>query len=148
MRKGQSAMEYLMTYGWAILIVIIAGGVIWYYASQATTSAGPTKGGFSTVDVDSPWSLSGATGTLTFKAINKVGKDINITAVYANGVMTNQNVAVSSGATSGWITAAIGSTGTSGSSYQLSPVAIQYYLASDSSKTPFNATGTLSGARQ
>ena len=30
-RKGQSALEYLMTYGWAILIIIIVGGVLYYY---------------------------------------------------------------------------------------------------------------------
>jgi uncharacterized protein (UPF0333 family) len=28
--KGQGAMEYLMTYGWAILVVVIIGGVMWY----------------------------------------------------------------------------------------------------------------------
>lgn len=29
MRKGQTALEYLMTYGWAILIVIIAVGALY-----------------------------------------------------------------------------------------------------------------------
>ena len=28
-KKGQGAMEYLMTYGWAILVVIIVGVVLW-----------------------------------------------------------------------------------------------------------------------
>jgi len=28
-RKGQGAMEYLMTYGWAILVVMIVGIVMW-----------------------------------------------------------------------------------------------------------------------
>ena len=28
-RKGQGAMEYLMTYGWAILVVMIVGVVLW-----------------------------------------------------------------------------------------------------------------------
>jgi len=28
-KKGQGAMEYLMTYGWAIMIVLIAGIVLW-----------------------------------------------------------------------------------------------------------------------
>ena len=30
-RKGQAAMEFLMTYGWAILVAIIAIGVLAYY---------------------------------------------------------------------------------------------------------------------
>jgi len=29
-KKGQSAMEYLMTYGWAILIILIAIGALFY----------------------------------------------------------------------------------------------------------------------
>ena len=29
-RKSQSAMEYLMTYGWAILVVLIALGALFY----------------------------------------------------------------------------------------------------------------------
>lgn len=31
MRKGQAAMEFLMTYGWAILVVLIALGALVYF---------------------------------------------------------------------------------------------------------------------
>lgn len=31
MRKGQAAMEFLMTYGWAILVVLIAIGALVYF---------------------------------------------------------------------------------------------------------------------
>ncbi len=148
-KKGQSAMEYLMTYGWAILIVIIAGGVIWYYASQGTTAGGAVKGGFSNIDVDSPWSVNPA-GTLSMKAINKVGKDVTIDAIYVNGVsktIAPTTVTVSSGATSAWIDVTSAATaGSSGSSYKLDSVAIQYYLGTDTSKK-FNSTGTMSGTR-
>lgn len=147
MKKGQSAMEYLMTYGWAILIVIIAGGVIWYYASGATTAATATKTGFSNVDVDSPWSLNSA-GTLSIKAINKVGKDINVTAVYIDRTFKTNilgGLVVSAGSTSDWISAT-GSTGSSGSSYKID-VALEYYLTSDAQKKLFNSTGTVGGTR-
>ncbi|NYZ78872.1 hypothetical protein H0N99_01875, partial [Candidatus Micrarchaeota archaeon] len=30
MRKGQTAMEYLMTYGWAILIIMVVLAVLFY----------------------------------------------------------------------------------------------------------------------
>lgn len=146
-RKGQSAMEYLMTYGWAILIVIIAGGVIWYYASGATTSAASVKTGFANVDVDSPWSLNSA-GTLSVKAINKVGKDITIDAVFIDGVsktIAPSTLTISAGGTSGWVDVTTGSTGTSGSQYKAN-VAIQYYLGTDASKK-FNSTGTVGGTR-
>ena len=29
-RKGQGAMEYVMVYGWAIMVVIVAGVALWY----------------------------------------------------------------------------------------------------------------------
>src|SRR3990172_5496316 len=28
MRKGQGAMEYLMTYGWALLVIVVVGGAL------------------------------------------------------------------------------------------------------------------------
>ena len=28
-RKGQSATEYLMTYGWAVLAIVVVAGVMW-----------------------------------------------------------------------------------------------------------------------
>jgi uncharacterized protein (UPF0333 family) len=31
MRKGQAAMEFLMTYGWAILVVLAAIGALAYF---------------------------------------------------------------------------------------------------------------------
>ena len=31
MDKGQSALEYLVTYGWAILAIVIIAGVLWYF---------------------------------------------------------------------------------------------------------------------
>lgn len=38
--KGQGAMEYLMTYGWAILVVIIVGIVLWQSGVFGTGSGG------------------------------------------------------------------------------------------------------------
>lgn len=31
MKKGQTALEYLITYGWAILIILVVLAVLWYY---------------------------------------------------------------------------------------------------------------------
>ena len=31
MRKGQSALEYLVTYGWAILAIVIIAATLWYF---------------------------------------------------------------------------------------------------------------------
>ncbi|VVB68283.1 Uncharacterised protein [Candidatus Norongarragalina meridionalis] len=31
MKRGQSALEYLVTYGWAILAIVIIAAVLWYF---------------------------------------------------------------------------------------------------------------------
>lgn len=39
-RRGQAAMEFLMTYGWAILAAIIVVGVLWYIIGNPANLAG------------------------------------------------------------------------------------------------------------
>jgi len=41
--KGQTAMEYFMTYGWAILIILIVGGLLVYYGVFSIQISSPTK---------------------------------------------------------------------------------------------------------
>ncbi len=40
MKKAQGALEYLMTYGWAILVVVIVGLVLWRSGVFGTSSTG------------------------------------------------------------------------------------------------------------
>jgi len=83
MRKGQTAMEYLMTYGWAILIILIVGGLLVYYG-VFSIKPGTSKQGFGMVDVSSPWDYkitSTNTVNLTFRVENRVGQPITITGV-------------------------------------------------------------------
>lgn len=49
MRKGQTALEYLMTYGWAILIIVIVGAALYALGvfSPGTFAAGKACLGFS-----------------------------------------------------------------------------------------------------
>jgi len=39
-KKGQAAMEFLMTYGWAILAAVIVVGVLWYIIGNPANLAG------------------------------------------------------------------------------------------------------------
>ncbi len=143
-QKGQAAMENLMTYGWAILIVVVVAGVLAYYGvfSPKVTA----KTGFSQVDVVSPWNLK-ANGDLVIQVQNKVGQDISINKIYAGGVVADiVDVAVASGATSTAITASFaGLAGTSGSQFNIKDVAIEYTVTS--SGAVLNSTGTLAGQR-
>jgi len=80
--KGQTAIEYLMTYGWAILIILIVAGVLAYYGIFAPSGfLGPTARGFGQVQVLNPWSLSATTGALTLNLENRVGGTISVTNV-------------------------------------------------------------------
>jgi hypothetical protein len=45
-RKGQGAMEYLMTYGWAVLVVMIVGVVMWQMGIFNLGSTAVTSSGF------------------------------------------------------------------------------------------------------
>lgn len=49
-KKGQGAMEYLMTYGWAILVVIIVGIVLWQSGVFGTGGGGTS--GFDKVRIE------------------------------------------------------------------------------------------------
>lgn len=69
MKKAQTALEYLMTYGWAILIIIIVGAAL--YA----------------LGVFSPGTFTGkrSTGFSTFQMVDfKVDTDANLTLVFGN----------------------------------------------------------------
>ncbi len=39
-KRGQAAMEFLMTYGWAILAAVIVVGVLWYLIGDPSSLAG------------------------------------------------------------------------------------------------------------
>jgi len=80
MDKAQSAMEYLMTYGWAILIiaivfsVLVASGVFSpnsFVTPSCTLPAGLSCGNF----------FLYANGTLSVQIINSMQDPLNITAV-------------------------------------------------------------------
>jgi len=80
--KGQTAVEYLMTYGWAILIILIVAGVLAYYGIFAPAGfLGPTARGFGQVQVLNPWSLLSTNGAITMNIGNRVGETIIVTSI-------------------------------------------------------------------
>jgi len=148
MMKGQTAVEYLMTYGWAILIILIVAGVLAYYGIFAPAGfLGPSASGFAQVYVLSPWDFK-TDGNLTLQIENRVGTSINVTNIYgAVGTSTGSdtvNEVISAGAKSDFIIAILGLSGTSGETYQLD-LSIEYYTTDPT--VLFNSTGTLRGTR-
>lgn len=79
-KKGQGAMEYLMTYGWAILVVMIVGVVLWQLGIfNLGGTVSKTMSGFGALrPVD--WSMSTA-GNEQIVLINGEGTNVNIKTV-------------------------------------------------------------------
>ncbi len=73
--KGQGAMEYLMTYGWAIMVVMIVGVVLWQMGIFKMGSGGTGMSGFGAVKpLDH---TSTGAGNLDLTLTNGVGARIN-----------------------------------------------------------------------
>ncbi len=82
MKKGQTAMEYLMTYGWAILIILIVGAVLAYYGifnpAALTPKGGCTSGSLYIASTD--WFYD-PSGNVTIRIENRAGQDVNLSNV-------------------------------------------------------------------
>ncbi len=152
--KGQSAIEYLMTYGWAILIILIVAGVLaWYGFFNPAASLPATKTGFSELDVVSPWDMSSA-DVLRIELENRVGQTINITSITVDEGTTLPTSPTSCTGFTPFTIAAGGrsalqtlncsgaSTGSTGDNYNV--YVIVTYTAG--SLTGLKSTGTLSGS--
>ena len=85
-KKAQSAMEYLMTYGWAILIVIIVAAALYALGVfNPATFAGRTSTGFTQLGAPSDWDLTTAgNGQLKITlANNKIASQVTIKTITA-----------------------------------------------------------------
>jgi len=98
-RKGQSAIEYLMTYGWMLLVVAIVGGAIFATVQgQCTTSTS----GFSTSDVRVADFATNADNQLAFELRNAAADPVEVTDITVDGItgsVTDETVEVGSSAT-------------------------------------------------
>jgi len=82
-KKAQSATEYLMTYGWAILAIAVVGGLLYSQVFSAKKCAeGATGFAISgTISPDGNEYSIDTTGQLQILLKNMVGKDVTITSV-------------------------------------------------------------------
>jgi len=98
-RKGQSAIEYLMTYGWMLLVVAIVGGAIFATVQgQCTTSTS----GFSTSDVRVADFATNSDGNLAFELRNAAASPVEIDNISVEGDSYNagnETISVGSSAT-------------------------------------------------
>ncbi|MBN1156772.1 hypothetical protein JXA85_04090 [Candidatus Woesearchaeota archaeon] len=83
-KKGQAAMEFLMTYGWAILVVLAAIGALAYFGVLSPDKFLPERcAGAAGLDCVEKASItsSATAGTISFALKNNLGHNINLTYV-------------------------------------------------------------------
>jgi len=85
--KGQGAMEYLMTYGWAILVVMIVGVVLWQLGVFGGAGGGVNRGtGFTTIKpFDRSIFLDATNNNLSATFTNAAGTPVTITSITTTG---------------------------------------------------------------
>ncbi|MCL5976279.1 MAG: hypothetical protein M1580_01640 [Candidatus Parvarchaeota archaeon] len=155
MAKGQSALEYMMTYGWAILIIVIVAVILYsmgIFNPRASVTAGSS--GFSPFAASAAvCDGSGLTVAFTVGGIPDGATSAKITgASYSSG----SGISSATGTDSSLGTTPI--TVTSGSSFNvtfpgtcLSGVAfsasgvVNYSVATSAGTATFTATGTIAG---
>ncbi|RLJ08907.1 MAG: hypothetical protein DRP13_01730 [Candidatus Aenigmatarchaeota archaeon] len=142
--KAQSAMEYLMTYGWAILIVIIVAAALFALGVfNPSTYTGYTATGFATLGAPSEWQYQG--NTFTVKLKNQVGQSITISAVNvtndANNCNNGTSINIASGGTATVVISGCESK-SSGDSYSVN-LKVSYTVSGGTMTR--TETGTLTG---
>jgi len=80
-RKGQSAMEYLMTYGWAILVIIIVIAVLFYIGVLNPRNVTPSSCTFPPGITCSSYKLYASNGNLDLRIGQATGHTINVTNI-------------------------------------------------------------------
>ena len=92
LKKSQAAMEFLMTYGWAILVVLVAIGALAYFGVLSPDKFLPSKcqlpAGIACTDFKVVAGATGTTGTVDVVLRNGLGFDINAITVAVGGCTT------------------------------------------------------------
>ena len=145
--KGQAALDFLMTYGWALLLIVLAVGALFALGVfDISGFLGSRATGFAQVHV-AAWRVDGA-GVLTVKLTNQVGADINVTNAtwtYLGTSTTNAtvNTTVNNGQTSATLTlGSVSGITSAGTSYTL-PMSMTY--VDRATGFAYQTSGTLTG---
>ena len=78
-RKGQAAMEFLMTYGWAILVVLAAIAALAYFGVLSPSKMLPERTTFSAPLPSIDNAVINQDGTIQIAFMNNVGVAIDLT---------------------------------------------------------------------
>lgn len=85
-KKAQGALEFLMTYGWAFLVILIMIGALAYFGVLSPTKFLPERCTFGSQFLCKDYLISsdGSSADVTVKLQNNLGQ-----AIYVNNTLTN-----------------------------------------------------------
>ena len=145
--KGQTALDFLMTYGWALLLIVLVVGALFALGIFDIGSfLGSRATGFAQVGV-AAWRVTD-TGNFTAQFTNRVGSDIRVDAVswtYRGVTGTNSavNTSISNGQTSSTLELGTVADVAAGSSYSIQ-MAITY--TDLNTNFQYQSSGTITGS--
>ena len=146
-RKGQAALDFLMTYGWAIALVVIIAAVLFALGVfDVSNFVGNKASGFSGVAV-AGWQM-GTNGVLAMKLSNQVGQQISINSVsvivgQSNSTLSGLPVQLSTGQSTGILNTSSSLGNFNNSAGYTAQVTIGY--TDLSAGFNYTTTGTLTG---
>ena len=123
-KRGQSALEYLVTYGWAILAIVIIAAVLWYFGifNPARFAGEKQCGGFSAFICQD--FLVNTTGGLTIVLNNKAGGTLS--AVGATGGSCSPATNIGPNQNTTCTIPGFNAGGTSGETYEQATLSLAY----------------------
>jgi len=95
LKKSQAAMEFLMTYGWAILVVLAAIAALAYFGVLSPETFLPQKCMVETGFTCTGHKIQPTQSTIVFS--NGIGRSITITSVDIGGCSNSYDISMVSG---------------------------------------------------
>ncbi|MCL5018028.1 MAG: DUF2341 domain-containing protein [Candidatus Parvarchaeota archaeon] len=144
--KSQSALEYMMTYGWAILVIVIVAAVLYSLGIfSPSSSLSTTVTGFANLGTVNAVCLGGTSFTISMG--DSTGYPINVTEINltsSSGKTTySPNILIQPNSIQ-TVTVPSSSLCTSGARYSVSAV-ISYLEPGQIFPGPYTSTGTVAG---
>ncbi|MCL5016553.1 MAG: DUF2341 domain-containing protein [Candidatus Parvarchaeota archaeon] len=145
-RRSQSALEYMMTYGWAILVIVIVAAVLYSLGIfSPSSSLSTTITGFSNLGTVNAVCLGGTSFTISMG--DSTGYPINVTKINLTSssgkTISSPNILIQPNSIQ-TVTVPSSSLCTSGARYSVSAV-ISYLEPGQIFPGPYTSTGTVSG---
>ena len=81
MRRGQAALEFLTTYGWAFLVILIVIGALAYFGILSPAKFLPSRCNFGSEIICEDYQISGSTNAFSLRLKNGIGKPIVIDTI-------------------------------------------------------------------